>query len=214
MKNLIIVEHPLVEHYLTILRDKNTDRTKFKYSLDKISYLLASILYGTLNTEKLSVQTPLKKCTGHKIKDTVVLLPILRAGLGITAGFIDLYPSAIISHIGIYRNEETLAPVKYYFKFPQIADKSSLKTFILDPMIATGGSIIYTLEHILDLGIEKINIVSLLAAPEGIKAIDKKFSEKIKRNIRLITCSIDERLNKFGYILPGLGDAGDRMFGT
>lgn len=214
MKNLIVIKNPLVDHYVTILRDKKTDRTKFKYSLDKLSYILAGIIFSSLKTESLKIDTPLKKFTGKKIKNKVVLVPILRAGLGISAGFIDLYPSSIISHIGIYRNEQTLEPVKYYFKFPKIKNKTNLVTIILDPMIATGGSVISTLEHLFELGIRDIYIVSLLCAPEGIKAIEKKFPKNKLKGIKLVTCAVDERLNKEGYIIPGLGDAGDRTFGT
>ncbi len=214
MKHLKIINHPVISHYLSIMRDKNTEKIEFKESLDKISYLLASEAYSSIALEHKSVSTPFKKINGSKIKDKIILLPILRAGLGLTKGFVDLYPEVITSHIGIYRDEESLKPVKYYFRFPKIKDKKDLNVIILDPMIATGGSVIFTIEYLLNMGIKKISVVSLLAAPEGINAINKRFNKTEKRFIEIITCSLDEKLNDKGYIVPGLGDAGDRMFGT
>jgi uracil phosphoribosyltransferase len=214
MVNYTIVEHPLVSHYLSILRNKNTLKPEFKESLDKISYLLAGYVYSNLKTDDITVLTPLKKCKGKTIKHKVVLLPILRAGLGLLKGFITLLPNVTVSHIGLYRDEESLRPIKYYFKFPEIKNKENLKVIILDPMVATGGSSIFTIEYLLNMGIKDINFVSLLCAPEGINAIEKRFNNIQKKYIKLITCSIDEKLNEKGYILPGLGDAGDRLFGT
>ncbi|MBS1552769.1 MAG: uracil phosphoribosyltransferase [Bacteroidetes bacterium] len=214
MKNLKIINHPLVEHYLSIMRDKNTGQTEFKNSLDKVSYFLAAEAYSSAGLENKAVNTPFKKINGKKIKDKIIILPILRAGLGLTQGFIDLYPEAITSHIGIYRDEESLKPVKYYFRFPKFKDKSDLNVIILDPMIATGGSVIFTIEYLLNMGIRKIRVASLLCAPEGIDAINNRFNKSEKRFIEIITCALDERLNEKGYIVPGLGDAGDRMFGT
>ncbi len=214
MKNLTIVKHPIVLHFLTLLRDKKTGQVEFKDSLDKISYILASEAYSSVSMETKFVNTPFKKIKASKIKDKIVLLPILRAGLGLTKGFVDLYPEVITSHIGIYRDEESLKPVQYYFRFPKIKEKRNLNVIILDPMIATGGSVIFTIEYLLNMGIKKISVVSLLAAPEGINAINKRFNKNEKKFIEIITCSLDENLNNQGYIVPGLGDAGDRMFGT
>lgn len=214
MKNLKIINHPLVEHYLSIMRDKSTGQVEFKNSLDKISYLLAAEAYSSAGLENKPVNTPFKKINGKKVKDKIIILPILRAGLGLTKGFIDLFPEAVTSHIGIYRDEESLKPVKYYFRFPKFKDKSDLNVIILDPMIATGGSVIFTIEYLLNMGIRKIRVASLLCAPEGIDAINNRFNKSEKRFIEIITCALDERLNEKGYIVPGLGDAGDRMFGT
>jgi uracil phosphoribosyltransferase len=213
-KNIAVIEHPLVAHYLTILRDKQTPSSEFKQNIDRLSYILASIFYSTLKSEKVSVTTPLKVTTGERIAHSVILLPILRAGLGLTRGFIDLFPNIRISHIGLYRDEESLKPIKYYFKFPPIKDKKDAKIIILDPMIATGGSVIFTLEYMLNMGFKDISVISLLAAPEGLKAIENRFNIKERKNFHLYTCSIDEKLNEKGYIVPGLGDAGDRIFGT
>jgi uracil phosphoribosyltransferase len=214
MKNFIIIEHPLISHYLTVLRNKNTKKEEFKHTLDLLSFILASNIYANLNTEPTEIYTPLRKCKGEIIKTKIILLPILRAGLGLLKGFIELCPNAIVSHMGLYRDEENLKPVKYYFKFPEIKDKKNLRVIILDPMIATGGSVMFTLEYMLNMGIRDINVVSLLCAPEGINAIEKRFSNIEKGTFKIITCSLDEKLNEKGYIVPGLGDAGDRLFGT
>ncbi len=214
MKLLRIINHPLANLYLSIMRDKATSKIEFKNSLDKISYILAVEAYSSLVQEKRIVITPFKKINGNKVKEKIIILPILRAGLGLTMGFVDLYPEVITSHIGIYRDEESLKPVKYYFRFPKLKDKKNLKVIILDPMIATGGSVIFTIEYLLNMGIKKITVVSLLSAPEGINAIEKRFNKYEKKFMEIITCSMDERLNDKGYIVPGLGDAGDRMFGT
>jgi len=208
------INHPLVAYYLTLLRDKNTAKAQFKACLEKISSILASEVLSNLKTEPKTVDTPLMKAKGSKIKTKAVLLPILRAGLGMTHGFTDLYPEIIVSHIGLYRDEENLKPVKYYFKFPVVKDKENVQVIIVDPMVATGGSVIFTIEYLHSMGIKNICIVSLICAPEGIAAIDKRFSMKEKQTMEFYTCKIDEKLNNKGYILPGLGDAGDRMFGT
>ena len=214
MRLLKIIDHPLVNNYLTIMRDKNTSKNEFKSCLDKVSYILAVEAYSTLAEENRSVATPFKKINGKKIRDKVIILPILRAGLGLVHGFVNLYPDVITSHIGIYRDEESLKPVQYYFRFPKFKDKKNLNVIILDPMIATGGSVIFTIEYLLNMGIRNIRVVSLLAAPEGINAIEKRFNKTEKKFMEIITCSLDERLNEKGYIVPGLGDAGDRLFGT
>ncbi len=214
MKNVAVIEHPLVSHYLTILRDKNTQSWEFKQTVDIISYILASITYAELKTDKINIATPLKSTAGKKVSQTLVLLPILRAGLGLTRGFVDLFPNIRISHIGLYRDEESLKPIKYYFKFPKLKDKNSAKIIVLDPMIATGGSVIFTLEYLLNMGFKDISVVSLLMAPEAIKALDNRFNNNERKCFNVYTCSIDEKLNEKGFIVPGLGDAGDRMFGT
>ncbi|MDZ4713009.1 MAG: uracil phosphoribosyltransferase [bacterium] len=214
MKLLKVINHPLVNYYLSTMRDKKTGMIEFKSSLDKISYIIAVETYSSLAEETRTINTPFKKIAGSKIKDKVIILPILRAGLGLIKGFVDLYPEVITSHIGIYRDEESLKPVKYYFRFPKIKDKQNLNVIILDPMIATGGSVIFTIEYLLNMGIRKIRVASLLAAPEGINAIEKRFNKNEKKFMEIFTCSLDEKLNDKGYIVPGLGDAGDRMFGT
>jgi len=189
-------------------------KQEFMDSLDKLSFLLAAHVFGTLKTDEITVQTPLKKCKGKTVRHKVVLLPILRAGLGLLHGFTSLLPNVTVSHIGLYRDEESLRPIKYYFKFPEFKQKDNLKVIILDPMVATGGSSIFTIEYLMNMGIRDINLVSLLCAPEGINAIEKRFNNNQKKLLKIYTCSVDEKLNEKGYILPGLGDAGDRLFGT
>ena len=198
MKNLKIISHPVVEHNLSIMRDKNTGQVDFKNSLDRISYILAAETYASSGLESKTVNTPFKKIEGSKIKDRIIILPILRAGLGLTRGFIDLYPEAVTSHIGIYRDEESLKPVKYYFRFPKLKDKANVHVIIIDPMIATGGSVNFTIEYLLNMGIKKISVASLLCAPEGINAINNRFNRSEKKSIEIITCSLDEKQNENG----------------
>lgn len=213
MKEIIIIEHPYSRYYLTELRNELSNTKHFSETLDRLSYIMAGFAYSTVAIKQKSVQTPLEKTKGYYLPNKVVLVPILRAGTGLLKGFVDLAPDPIISHIGIYRNEETLEPVKYYFRFPKKYNKNTIDVYILDPMIATGGSMIYTLKVLKDLGLKSVKVVSVICAPEGLEAIDKEFSGKDFK-IEIYTCSIDKKLNKSGYILPGLGDAGDRYFGT
>ncbi len=213
MKEIIIIEHPYSRYYLTELRNELSDTKHFSETLDRLSYIMAGFAYSSVAIKQKSIQTPLEKTKGYYLPNKVVLVPILRAGTGLLKGFVDLAPDPIISHIGIYRNEETLEPVKYYFRFPKKYNKNKIDVYILDPMIATGGSMIYTLKVLKDLGLKSVKVVSVICAPEGLEAIDKEFSGKDFK-IEIYTCSIDKKLNKSGYILPGLGDAGDRYFGT
>jgi uracil phosphoribosyltransferase len=213
MKNLTILNHPLISHYISILRNKSTDKAGFNFALDRISYLMAAEIYRNAELENYPVTTPFKKMNGKRVKNEIIIQPILRAGLGLVKGFVDLYPEAIVSHIGIYRDEKTLNPVSYYVRFPKYKNKNNLRIIILEPMIATGGSAIYAAEHLFKLGINNITIASIICAPEGIKAINKRFNNN-KENLKIISCTLDERLNENGYIVPGLGDAGDRLFGT
>lgn len=213
MKNLKVINHPLAEHYLSNLREKDTDHINFKYSLDKISFIIAAEVYSALSVKKVSITTPIKKTTGYKINNDVILLPILRAGLGLMTGFTELFPKVRTGHIGLYRNEDTLEPIKYYYRFPNVKDKKKAFVIIVDPMLATGGSTAYTITHLLENGYTNIAVASLLAAPEGINLINKQF-KSLKQQVTIYTCSLDEKLNKIGYIVPGLGDAGDRLFGT
>lgn len=213
MRNLKLINHPLVEHYLSILRDKETDHINFKFCLDKVSYLIASEVFSSLPVKRINIETPIKKTKGFQINDDVILLPILRAGLGLLTGFMELFPKVRTGHIGLYRNEETLEPIKYYYRFPAIKDKRKVFIIIVDPMLATGGSTAYTIKQMLENGYRKIAVASLLAAPEGINHINKQF-KSLEQQITIYTCSLDEKLNELGYIVPGLGDAGDRLFGT
>jgi uracil phosphoribosyltransferase len=208
-KNFVILKHPLIEDYVTRIRDRKTSFIDFRYYVDKLSFMLAYETAKELSLKSRSVKTPLSGFNGKEISDNIVLIPILRAGLGLLNGFTQVFPNAMVSHIGIYRNEETLEPVKYYFKFPRLKSKKNAIVYILDPMLATGGSADCTVREVKKIGIKKIIIASLVSAPEGIKQITKNH-----KDVRIYTCAVDKKLNKKGYIVPGLGDAGDRLFGT
>jgi len=207
MKNLVIIDHPLVKRDLTILRNKKTPSHLFRAVLHRTARLMAYEVSRELKTEKIHVMTPLEKTDGYVIKQPVVLVPILRAGLGLLDGFNEILPDARIGHIGLYRNEKTLQPVDYYFKVPGNIDRALV--LVLDPMLATGGSGIAAVAYLKERGARDIRFVSLVAAPEGVKKMHKAHPD-----IRIYTCSLDRGLNHRGYILPGLGDAGDRIFGT
>lgn len=204
---LKVLTHPLIEHKLTIMRDKDTPTQVFRQNLDEIGALMTFEILSNIKTENVEVETPITKMVGKKIKDEIVIVPILRAGLGMVDGIKSLIPSAIIAHIGLARNEETLMPQEYYAKFPkQMANKNVL---IVDPMLATGGSAIAAIQKVKDRGAKDIKFVCLVAAPEGIKAI-----QDAHKDVEIYVAAVDQKLNEKGYIVPGLGDAGDRLFGT
>ena len=215
-RNLIEIKNPLVKHYLTIIRDKRTTYHDFRECVDKLSLILAYEASYELSYNKKNIETPLAKFSGNEIKEEIVLVPVLRAGLGLMNGFLQLFPKAKVGHIGVYRNEETLQPVRYYFKFPRLPARpagghphKNCMVYILDPMLATGGSILYSVGELHKHKISKIVVISIVSAPEGLKKVLSKL-----KNVKIYTCSVDHKLNSKGYIVPGLGDAGDRMFGT
>ena len=203
------INNPLVKHYLTLIRDKRTNYHDFRDGVDKLSLILAYEASYELTVNNKKISTPLAPFSGKELNQDIVLLPVLRAGLGLMSGFLQLFPRAKVGHIGVYRNEITLQPVRYYFKFPRIRNKKDCMVFILDPMLATGGSLLYSVAELHKLGIKKIVVASLVSAPEGLKKVKKKY-----KDVKIYTCSVDNKLNSKGYIVPGLGDAGDRMFGT
>ena len=207
MKNPIIIDHPLVKRDLTLLRDKKTPSYQFREILRRTASLMAYEVSRGLPVKKVEVQTPLEKTKGVAINQPIVLVPILRAGLGLLNGFIEVMPNARVGHIGLFRDEETLKPVDYYFKVPRNLDKALV--LLLDPMLATGGSAVAAISYLKDHGAKKIRFVCLVAAPEGVRKVRKMHPDTL-----IITCSVDRGLNNRGYILPGLGDAGDRIFGT
>lgn len=209
VKNLVVLKHPLIEDYVTRIRDKRTSFIDFRFYVDKLSFMLAYETARELSLKKRNIKTPISSFNGKEISDNIVLVPILRAGLGLLNGFTQVFPDAVISHIGIYRNEETLKPVKYYFKFPRLKSKKNAIVYILDPMLATGGSASCTVRELKKIGIKKIIIAGLVCAPEGIKEITENH-----KDVKIYTCAMDKKLNDKGYIVPGLGDAGDRLFGT
>ena len=206
--NPTILKHPLIEHKLTILRDRETDNKLFRSTLEELSYLLVYEITRDLALRPVDIQTPLAPCRAQRLAEQVLLIPVLRAGLGMVGGILNLIPSAKVGHVGVYRDETTLQPVEYYFRLPP--DASTMRTFLLDPMLATGGS----LAHAVDLlkhkgGITRITVVSILAAPEGLHALHAAHPD-----VQIYTAMLDQHLDEHGYILPGLGDCGDRLFGT
>ena len=205
---LTLIKSPFLEYKLTILRNKKTTNTLFRQTMNEISYLIAAEVLKYVKYRRVSVQTPLTKTLGKDLSKTIVIVPILRAGLGLIEGFIKFLPNAEKGHIGLYRDEQTYRPVEYLCKLPRIKNKDFI---VLDPMLATGNSAIEAINLIKRSGVTPSNIklVSLLAAPEGIKNIKKHH-----KGLHFFTCSIDKKLNKNKFIVPGLGDAGDRYMGT
>ncbi len=205
---VIKLNHPLVEHKLTILRDKKTGTKEFREIIGELSTLLCYEAMKDAKLENKEIETPICKMTGKKLdEDKYAFIPILRAGTGMLDGLIKVMPNAKIGHIGMYRNEETLKPVKYYYKTPKDLDKREV--IVLDPMLATGGSGIDAITSLKESGAKKLKFLCIIAAPEGIKRM-----QEVHPDVDIYTTSIDEKLNENGYIVPGLGDAGDRIFGT
>ena len=207
MSTIFASPHPLVAHKLSRLRDKNTDPKKFRELVREIAALLAYEATADLQTVPRELETPLAKMTGAELREKIGLVPILRAGLGMVEGFWELMPSAEVWHIGLYRDEKTLRPVEYYNKLP--LEPTVSVCIILDPMLATGGSATATAAVLKRWGVKKIKFVGLIAAPEGIKAMQTAHPD-----IPIHIAAIDDHLNERAYIVPGLGDAGDRQFGT
>ncbi len=207
MENVFVSKHPLIRHKLAKMRSVKTEPKKFRELTREIAGLLTYEATRDLELSNLEVETPLEKMTGHILKEKIGLVPILRAGLGMVEGVWDLMPSAEVWHIGIYRDEETLKPVEYYNKLP--IEPSVSVCLILDPMLATGGSAIATIDVLKRWGVKRIKFVGIIGAPEGIELIQKTHPD-----VPIHLAEIDRQLNENGYILPGLGDAGDRQFGT
>ena len=207
MANVYASKHPLVAHKLSRLRDKHTEPKKFRELVREIAGLLAYEATADLAVTPRELETPLAKMTGAELQEKIGLVPILRAGLGLVEGFWELMPSAEVWHIGLYRDEKTLRPVEYYNKLP--LEPTVSVCLILDPMLATGGSATATAEVLKRWGVKKIKFVGLIGAPEGIKLMQEKHPD-----IDIYLAAIDDHLNERAYIVPGLGDAGDRQFGT
>ncbi len=207
MKNVFPSPHPLVAHKLALLRSIDTDPKNFRELVREIAALMTYEATADLMTKPVSVETPLATAPGVELLETIGLVPILRSGLGMVEGVWELMPSAEVWHIGLYRDERTLNPVEYYNKLP--IEPTVSVTLLLDPMLATGGSAVATIDILKKWGVSKIKFVGILGAPEGIQLMQEHHPE-----IPIHLGVIDERLNENGYILPGLGDAGDRQFGT
>lgn len=207
MSNVYESKHPLVAHKLSRLRDVQTDPKKFRELVQEIAALLLYEATADLGTTPRTVQTPLATMTGYEVSEKIGLVPILRAGLGMVEGVWELMPNAEVWHIGLYRDEKTLRPVEYYNKLPLKPTVSVC--LILDPMLATGGSATATVDVLKHWGVKKIKFVGLIGAPEGIARMQKEHPD-----VPIYLAAIDDHLNEKGYIVPGLGDAGDRQFGT
>lgn len=206
--NINVLDNPIIEHKLSIIRNKNTGTKEFREIITEIAIFLCYEAMKDAKLEEIEIETPLCKTKAKVLKeDNYAFVPILRAGTGMLDGLLQVIPNAKIGHIGLYRNEETLEPVKYYYKMPK--DISKREVLILDPMLATGGSAADTIKCLKEDGVKKIKFLSIISAPEGIERLNKEFPD-----VELYTAAIDEKLNEHGYILPGLGDAGDRIFGT
>jgi uracil phosphoribosyltransferase len=206
--NLVILDHPLVQHKLTKLRDLRTATRDFKALVNEIAMLMAYEATNDLGLEETPVETPLEHTTGKVVAGKkLALVPILRAGLGMVEGITQLIPNARVGHIGLYRDHDTLEPVDYYFKIP--GDEEDRLFFVLDPMLATGGSAVQAVHALRSAGAHRIRFLCLVAAPEGVKRMLEAHAD-----VTIYAAALDRELNADGYILPGLGDAGDRLFGT
>ncbi len=207
MENVSVISHPVVDRYLTYLRDKNTNTALFRRALSNIGIILAYHALNDLKLDETEIETPIQKTIGYEPGQEVIVIPILRAGLSLVDGIIDFMPEAKVGHVGVYRDEETHQPINYYDNLPSGLDKAL--NLVVDPMLATGGSGSHALSFLKENGAQQIRFVSLIAAPEGIERLHKEHPD-----VPIITAAIDEKLNENAFIVPGLGDAGDRYFGT
>lgn len=206
--NEIVLNHPLITHKLGILRDIHTGTKEFRELITEISTLLCYEATKDAKLEKTTIETPLEKMeTGKLNEDNYAIVPILRAGMGMLDGIINVIPNAKVGHIGLYRDEETFQPIEYYFKMPE--NISQREVLIIDPMLATGGSASATISRLKEEGVKKIKLLCVVAAPEGINLIEKDHPD-----VQIYCATVDRTLNESAYILPGLGDAGDRVYGT
>lgn len=208
MKNVIELNHPLIEHKLAILRDKNTGTKEFRELIKEIGMFLCYEAMKDVKLEETTIETPITTYkTGKLNEDNYAFVPILRAGMGMLDGVISVIPNAKIGHVGMYRDETTFKPVNYFFKVPNGIENREV--IILDPMLATGGSALDAIELLKSKGVKKLKFLCIIAAPEGLKAVTEKYPD-----VPIYCAHIDEKLNENKYIMPGLGDAGDRIFGT
>jgi uracil phosphoribosyltransferase len=206
--NLTVIDHPLIRHKLAVLRERNTSKKTFRELVDEITMLMGYEVTRDLPLEAVEIETPLERTLAHTVSGKkLTLVPVLRAGLGMVEGMLRLMPSVRVGHIGLYRDHETLEPVDYYFKIPP--DPESRDFIVLDPMLATGGSAASAVSSLKNRGAHRVRIMSLVAAPEGVERLLRAHPD-----VHVYTAALDRELNALGYILPGLGDAGDRLFGT
>ena len=204
-----VANHPLITHKLTVLRDKGTSSPVFRQLVEELVTLLAYEATREVKTEEVSIETPVTVAKGMKLsRPRPIIIPVLRAGLGMLEGIVKLLPTAEVGFLGIKRNEETLQPYTYANRLPD--DLTGRQVFIIDPMLATGGTLIDSIDYVFDRGATDVTCICLLGAPEGLAAVQEHVGE---RNVQIVLGALDERLNEHGYIVPGLGDAGDRLYG-
>lgn len=207
-KNVHILDHPLIRHKLAIIRNKDTDTKQFRDIVKELATLMAYESFKDVPTQEIEVETPLEKTKQTVVKEnSIAIVPILRAGLGMVDGILTLFPAAKVGHIGLYRDEETLEPQEYYCKLPTNIEQKVV--MVVDPMLATGGSACDAIKMLKKRGCDKIKLMSIIAAPEGVKKVAENYPE-----VEVFVAMLDRGLNEHGYIVPGLGDAGDRIFGT
>lgn len=208
MSNVHVFDHPLIQHKLSVLRDKGTSVKEFREIISEISMLMCYEATRDLPVEEIQVETPVDTATCYQIAGKkLAIVPILRAGLGMVDGMVRMMPNAKVGHIGLFRDPETLEPVKYYFKMP--ADIAERDVIVVDPMLATGGSAVAAVTFLKEAGARHIKLMDIIAAPEGVEAMQKAHPD-----VDIFVAALDDHLNDHGYIVPGLGDAGDRIFGT
>ena len=208
MENVYIMDHPLIKHKISMLRDKNTGTNEFRKLVEEIGILMGYEALRDLPTEEVEVETPIETCRTPMIAGKkLAVIPVLRAGLGMVDGMLAMIPAAKVGHIGLYRDPQTLKPVEYYCKLPEDCDEREV--FVVDPMLATGGSSIAAIQMLKDRGVKNIRFMCIIAAPEGVKAMQEAHPD-----VDIYIGALDEKLNEHCYIVPGLGDAGDRIFGT
>ena len=206
--NPIVLTNPLIQHKLSIIRNKKTGTKEFREIIGEIATFLCYEAMSDAELEEVEIETPIGKTKAKQLNENkYAFVPILRAGTGMLDGLINAIPNAKIGHVGLYRDEETLKPVRYYYKMPK--DIANREVIVLDPMLATGGSASDTITMLKEDGVRKIKFLCIISAPEGIERLQKEHPD-----VEIYTASIDEKLNEIGYIVPGLGDAGDRIFGT
>jgi uracil phosphoribosyltransferase len=204
-----VADHPLITHKLTVLRDKNTPSPVFRQLVEELVTLLAYEATREVKTTEVTIETPVTKTKGRILsKPRPIIIPILRAGLGMLEGIVKLLPTAEVGFLGIKRNEETLQPYTYANRLPD--DLTGRQVYIIDPMLATGGTLIDSIDYVFEKGATDITCICLLGAPEGLEALEKHLGDK---DVKIVLGALDEKLNELGYIVPGLGDAGDRLYG-
>ncbi|MDE6356737.1 MAG: uracil phosphoribosyltransferase [Clostridia bacterium] len=207
-ENVFVFDHPLIKHKIAILRDKKTGMKEFRELIEEITTIMTYESTRDIKLEKVTVETPLEKTEQYKVpEESVAIVPILRAGLGMVNGVHKVFPTARVGHIGMYRNEETLEPCEYYCKLPEGIDKKTV--FLVDPMLATGGSACDALDALKKRGCKNVKFMAIIGVPEGVSKVAEAHPD-----VQIYVSTLDRQLNENGYILPGLGDAGDRLFGT